>query len=234
MTIKVMTYNICSCHNLKYEYVPDQTMEIIRAENPDIIGINEMDYLNERNDFIDMPKIMAEKLGYNYYFGKSIDYRGGEYGNVIMSRFPIDMESVKNIPVPESNSEERDRTYENRAIIKAPININGRIINVLISHYGLSYGERVAAVSQTIELINSDTPTIFMGDLNCQPDAIELQPLYGKLNDTALSDNMFTIPSDEPNRKIDYIFTSNHFKVESSYVIDTQVSDHCPYVAILS
>lgn len=234
MTIKVMTYNICSCHNLKYEYVPDQTMEIIKSENPDIIGINEMDYLNERNDFTDMPKIMAEKLGYNYYFGKSIDYRGGEYGNVIMSRFPIDMESVENIPVPESNFEERDRTYENRAIIKAPTNVNGRIINVLISHYGLSYGERIAAVNQTIELIDKDIPTIFMGDLNCEPDAIELQPLHSKLNDTALSDGMFTIPSDKPIKKIDYIFVSNHFKVESSYVIDTQVSDHCPYVAILS
>lgn len=234
MTIKVMTYNICSCHNLKYEYIPEQTMEVIRSENPDIIGINEMDYLNERNNFTDMPKIMAEKLGYNYYFGKSIDFRGGEYGNVIMSRFPIDMESVKNIPVPESNSEERDRTYENRAIIKASINVNGHIINVMVSHYGLSYGERIAAVNQTIELIDCDTPIIFMGDLNCEPNAIELQPLYNKLNDTALSEGMFTIPSDKPISKIDYIFVSNHFKVESSYVIDTQVSDHCPYVAILS
>lgn len=228
MTFKVMTFNICSCHNLKYEYIPDQTIQTIINERPDIIGINEMDYINERNEYTDMPKIMAERIGYNYYFGKSIDYRGGEYGNMILSRYPI--ESVMNVSIPELVDTERNRTYENRAIIKACININGQLINVIISHYGLSVGERINAVDTTLSLID-DTPAIFMGDLNCTPDSNELQPIYSKLTDTT---TLLTFPSDDPKIKIDYIFTSHHFKAESAYVLDTQVSDHRPYVAIIN
>ena len=228
MTLKVMTYNICSCHNLKYEYDPDQTIRTILHENPDIIGINETDFINERNNFADMPKIMSEKMGYEYFFGKSIDYRGGEYGNMIMSRYPI--KSVVNVPIPETIAIKDERTYENRAIIKACIDLKGQFINVLVSHYGLSPRERAAAVNQTLELID-DEPTIFMGDLNCTPESGELRRVYEKLTDTSYD---LTFPSDNPKIKIDYIFTSTHFNVESGKVIDTQVSDHRPYAVILN
>ena len=228
MTLKVMTYNICSCHNLKYEYDPDQTIRTILAENPDIVGINEMDCVNERNNFADMPKIMGEKIGYEYFFGKSIDYRGGQYGNMIMSRYPII--SAVNVPIPETIAAKGERTYENRAIIKACIDVNGQLINVLVSHYGLSPQERLTAVKQTSDLIG-DEPTIFMGDLNCTPDSGELNCLYEKLNDTSKE---LTFPSDTPKIKIDYIFTSPHFAVDSAKVIDTQVSDHRPYAVILN
>jgi Metal-dependent hydrolase len=228
MTLKVMTYNICSCHNLKYDYNPDETIQVILDENPDIIGINEMDCKNERNNFADMPKIMSEKTGYNYFFGKSIDYRGGEYGNMIMSRYPI--KSIVNVPIPETFDATGQRTYENRAIIKACIDVDGQLVNVLISHYGLSPQERLTAVNQTLKLIN-DEPTIFMGDLNCTPDSGELSLIYGKLTDISTE---LTFPSDKPKIKIDYIFTSSHFEVETAKVIDTQVSDHRPYLITIS
>lgn len=228
MTLKVMTYNIQSCHNLNHEYVPDSTIETIINERPDIIGINEMDYMNERNNFTDMPKIMAERVGYDYYFGKSIDYRGGGYGNMIMSRFP--MKSVENVRIPEAIISDRNRTYENRAIIKVLIDIGGIDVTVLVSHYGLSVPERINAVNKTLELID-DKPLIFMGDLNCTPDSDELRPIFNVLSDETVE---LTHPSDNPKKKIDYIFTSSHFKVESAYVLDTQVSDHKPLIKSLN
>ena len=217
-----MTFNICSCHNLKYDYNPDLTIRTIICENPDIIAVNEMDRLNERNGFTDMPKIFAEKTGYNYYFGKSIDHRGGEYGNMIMSRYPII--SAVNIPIPETAG------VENRAIIKAVIDLNGHNIDVIVSHYGLSVPERVSAVDATLELIG-ENPIVFMGDLNCTPESGELDRIYAKLTDAATE---LTFPSDKPNIKIDYIFVSPQLSVESAYVIDTQVSDHRPYAAVIN
>ena len=222
MTFKVMTFNICSCHNLKYDYVPDQTIRTIVNENPDIIAINEMDKLNERNGFTDMPAIMAEQTGYNYYFGKSIDYRGGEYGNMIMSRHPII--SAVTIPIPQTDG------GENRSIIKACVNIDGQFIDVLVSHYGLSFAERIHGVNTTLDLLG-ENPLIFMGDLNCTPDSGELDNIYAKLTDISAA---FTFPSDKPNQKIDYIFVSPQLKAISATVIDTQVSDHRPYTAIIS
>lgn len=221
-----MTFNIRTCHNLNYEYVPNQTIQTIINERPDIIGINEMDYMNERNGFTDMPKIMAERIGYNYYFGKSIDFQSGEYGNMIMSRYPI--KSVSNIPIPD-----RDDTYEqeSRAIIKSRIDVDGHQINVFVTHYGLSVPERINAVNTSINLLDENIPTIFMGDLNCKPDSEELHPLYMKLKEMS---TMLTFPSDKPIEKIDYIFTSNHFTVESSYVLDKQVSDHKPLIMSLN
>ncbi|MCL2518877.1 MAG: endonuclease/exonuclease/phosphatase family protein [Oscillospiraceae bacterium] len=219
--MKIMTYNICSCHNMAREYDPDAAMKIIAAENPDILGINEMDYMNERGFFTDMPKIFAETLGFTYYyFGKTIDFRGGGYGNVIYSKFPI--KNVTNYPIPETSG------AENRVVICAELE-NG--LTVLVTHYGLSVEERNKAVAETVRLAENKKPLIFMGDLNCTPYSDELKPIHAILKDTP---NGPSFPSDKPDVKIDYIFVSEDINVETSYLIHTQASDHLPYVAILN
>lgn len=233
MTLKVMTYNICSCHNLNHEYDPGGTIAFIKGEAPDILGVNEVDYMNERGFFTDMPKIMAEKLDYPYYFfGKTINYRGGEYGNCLFSKHPI--VDTKNIKIPETGG------CEDRAVIKAVINIADKPAAVMVSHYGLSEAERVNAAALTAEQVKKAMdlkyPVIFMGDLNCPPNAEELRSLYGLLNDTAerSSDRLLSFPSDDPKEKIDYIFVSSEFKTENVYLRRTQASDHLPYTVILS
>lgn len=235
MQLKVMTYNIYSYHNLRYEYKPADTIAFIKSQNPDIVGINEMDYMNARNNFTDMPKVTASGLGFQYYFfGKAIDFQDGEYGNTIVSRYPII--SRENHQIPELTVTERKPRYEPRAVIKTKIDCGKKVITVLVSHYGLSEEERIAAAAETVRLaeeeIDNGESVIFMGDLNCSPDAEELRPLYELFADTDNEKRFLTHPSDDPKVKIDYIFATKDIELKSLYTQYVEYSDHLPLIAV--
>jgi endonuclease/exonuclease/phosphatase family metal-dependent hydrolase len=76
-------------------------------------------------------------------------------------------------------------------------------------------------------------PTLLLGDLNATPDAAELQPLRARLHDAWLGGEGFTYPSEKPVKRIDYILTSDQFRVGSAFTPQTLASDHWPVVAKL-
>ncbi|MBQ7035235.1 MAG: endonuclease/exonuclease/phosphatase family protein, partial [Clostridia bacterium] len=87
--IKVVSYNIktLSFEGDKFEAVA----EVLRAADADIVGLQEVDQYTSRSGS-DKSQVeeLAKELSYPYYhFVKTINYRGGEYGHAIMSRYPI-------------------------------------------------------------------------------------------------------------------------------------------------
>src|SRR5690625_6235675 len=88
---------------------------------------------------------------------------------------------------------------------------------------------RIAQVEEMLEIMDSaDGPVILAGDLNARPDAEELVPLFHLLEDVWIqkeSDPGFTFPSDQPDRRIDYILHSGHFKVTDAFTVQTDASD---------
>jgi endonuclease/exonuclease/phosphatase family metal-dependent hydrolase len=77
-------------------------------------------------------------------------------------------------------------------------------------------------------------PTIFMGDLNAEPDKAVLAPLFERFCDTAAGlgyAETLTYRSDAPDRRIDYIFVTRDFKALHMYVPAVTESDHRPAAA---
>lgn len=99
---------------------------------------------------------------------------------------------------------------------------------------------RLLQVKKLISIFNETDPkipVIIGGDFNAKPDTEEVIDMKQNLIDVSehLGD---TIPSDIPNRKIDYIFVSskfrNHFKlIDGQVVNETIASDHRPVFANL-
>lgn len=82
-TIKIMTYNTKSG---KLAGGMGEICNIIRAEEPDFAVLQEIERNTSGNPG-DIPMIMAEELGMDYYLfihAKNIK-EGGDYGNVILS-----------------------------------------------------------------------------------------------------------------------------------------------------
>ena len=76
-----------------------------------------------------------------------------------------------------------------------------------------------------------------MGDFNMLPDNQILLPLKEIIRDTATGfdeDALKTHPSDGADRKIDYIFATEDFTVENTYVSEKIGSDHKMIIAELS
>lgn len=198
----------------------------------DVIGLQEMRDESEDEEYEAQTKIIAEKLGFYYYFAEAIRFDGkNPYGNALISRYPII--SAETILIPNPVVPEYDGYYETRCLLKARIDVDDGI-NVLVSHFGLNPDEHRNAV-QTIAANISLERCVLMGDFNVEPDNPVLQPIMEKLHDTATEFDLpkFSFPSDVPNVKIDYIFVSKDIMVSSADIPEVIASDHRPHTATI-
>ena len=80
-----------------------------------------------------------------------------------------------------------------------------------------------------------DTPAILAGDFNAVPTSPHIATIAEHWTDATAGEKMLTIPSESPNRKIDYIFyrPKNRLRVVESKVLDEPVaSDHRPVLTV--
>ncbi|MBQ7896967.1 MAG: endonuclease/exonuclease/phosphatase family protein [Clostridia bacterium] len=240
MKLKVMTYNIAAgrvyldyAETKKAPVDVTRCGEVIKNEAPAICGLNEVDCLTERSGGVDETNVLKEALGMEGFFGKAIDLPGGEYGNALLSKYPILEKEV--IEIPEVKDKIPGYYYERRVILRAKLDVAGGI-TVLQLHSGLSDAEKINCIDKLCEVIDGlDTPVIVMGDFNMTPDYPALDKIRERLFDTKdlLNNGEFmTYGTYEGERKlhIDYIFLSKDIKPITLTVPDVGVSDHYPLV----
>lgn len=234
MKIKFMSYNTQHCLNfITREIDFDIIADTIKKCEADIIGLQEIRDEGQHAAYQSQAKIIAEKLGYHYYyFAEAIRFGGvNPYGNAIISRYPII--SAETIMIPDPEIKKYDGYYETRCLLKATIDVrNG--LNVLVSHFGLNPDEHENAVETVVSNIPKEH-CVLMGDFNMEPDNQILNPIMQSLQDTAkvFSTYKLSFPSDTPKVKIDYIFVSKDLKVEYADIPEIISSDHRPHVATI-
>jgi endonuclease/exonuclease/phosphatase family metal-dependent hydrolase len=235
--LRVMTYNIQYGHEGL-----DSVAAVIRAENPGIVGLQEVDvHWQERSNFVDQAATLAKNTGMQYRFARIYQFPNDdpskpprEFGVAVLSRYPI--VSFTNHEITRLSTQDSTPVPSPLpGFLEAGVNVNGTIVRVFDVHLDYRSDPRVRA-QQVAEILgyigDSDTPTLLTGDLNARPDAPELQPLLKKLHDTwpysqgpGLSD-----PAKEPRAKIDYVLTSDGFHVVKAWVPVVFASDHRPVV----
>ena len=227
-SLRVVCYNIR--HGRGMDNVVDltRTANAIKALNPDLVAIQEVD-LNTQRTNADQPKILGEKLGMHYAFGKAIGYQGGEYGLLVLSRFPI-LEHQMIILPQEGNQEQRGLQIAKIGIPDA----KGKIIRFANTHLG---GSQSAIETQSDRvnalLSDGDEPVILAGDFNARPESTAIQTLLKHWTDA--TDKTPTAPSNNPQKKIDYIFYKppSRLKVKETKIVqDSITSDHLPVLVI--
>ena len=246
MNINIGTYNIWHAGDyaayLRAENViaPENIAKHISDENIAICGLEEVDICNKRSQYIDTPKVVAdmltEKSGVKHYYAYASainDYAnpGSRYGNAVISRYPIlDQRSV----MVDLGFGVKDE-YEPRVILAADIDVEGRVLTLVVTHFGLHESERELAVKKLREIVEgAEHPIIFMGDLNTTPDSAIYNGVAELLEDS--SEDMaapLTFPSNEPKYKIDYIFRSRGLVTRDIRTSPVQYSDHLPLTVTL-
>ena len=247
MKLKIMTYNIAAGRS--FEFGPDyrpiihaelQYADKIKELAPDICGLNEVDYKLPRSCRVKMAKYLGDALGYESAFAPAVTWGLGTYGNGFISKYPI--KDVEVYPIPDPPAKTEDKYYETRVILHAIVDIEGRDVDFFITHFGLARAEAQNAADTLVELIKRcENPIVLMGDFNLKMDDPILAPFFEMLQDTFAvypDKDVYTYPSDpiitqvpEHYGKIDYIFLSKHFKIESVEIPELNVSDHKPYIA---
>lgn len=233
---KIMTYNIQHgidhLHRLKtseFRIDLSEIARVIKSTDASIISLNEV-YDAPEKDLEHQAQVIAGYLGYNYVFGKAINIRGGEYGNALLSKYPIlEYEIIK---IDDATKKDEPVFYESRSIIKSKIKANNTIYNVFVSHFGLAKEEQKNGTNKILELINGLEHVIFMGDLNMMPTSMNRVKLKDHLIST-VPDEFLSFPSSDLFDRRDYIFVSKDIKYEDAKVLDTIFSDHLPLITTI-
>ena len=228
-----MSYNTQHCLNYMTRVIDfDLIADTVRQCGADIVGLQEMRDTGTDPEYQAQTKLLAEKLGFHYYFAEAFRVGGtNPYGNAILSRYPI--LSAETVPIPNPENPRCGGYYEPRCVLKATV-AAGDGLDVLVSHFGLNPDEQENAVQTVVQTLPA-TRCVLMGDFNVTPDDAVLTPLRQRLCDTAMvfDTPKLSYPSDIPVMKIDYVFVTPDLSVCAADIPAIVSSDHRPHVATI-
>jgi endonuclease/exonuclease/phosphatase family metal-dependent hydrolase len=231
--VRVLTFNILHGATMKGDFDLNVIAKVIIDARPDLVALQEVDNKTNRAHQLDLAAELGLRTEMTPFFGKAMDYDGGEYGEGILSRFPV--LRTRNVPLPYTPGNEPRAALEIVTVLPSGDTI--AFVGTHLDHLN-DETDRVSQVGRINEVFFSNTyPTILAGDLNAIPGSLPIAILeeiwsstYDKQNPAA------TFPSDHPEKKIDYVMFSPRasWKVLEKRVIqDPIASDHCAYLVIL-
>ncbi|UJH90155.1 endonuclease/exonuclease/phosphatase family protein [Antarcticibacterium sp. 1MA-6-2] len=234
--LRVMAYNIHHANPpSKPEFIDlNAIVETIRNEDPDLVALQEVDFNTERSGAGNQAEQIASLLNMNYFFGKAIDYEGGEYGVAILSKFPLAEEKVERLPTQAGTN------GEPRVLVTAKIvTPKGNTIRFGSTHLDAQREptNRLLQIKKIVELAqDEELPFIIAGDFNAVQDS-EVMNIFTNDFGLTCTDCPFTISTDNPVKTIDFIGfnpASGKFKVKNHHVVKQDyASDHFPIVSNL-
>lgn len=233
-SVKVLTYNI---HHGNPPAKPgvidiDAIARVIRAENPDLVALQEVDVNTERSGPSHQAAEIAESLGMYHFFGKAIDYQGGAYGVAILSKYRLYDTTVHRLPL-ETGGESRIMAT---ATLKLPDSIAIRFASTHLDAQS-DPANRIAQVNRIVAIAEDESlPFIIGGDFNAEPGSDEIDMLDAHFDRTCRLCAP-TIPATNPTRAIDFIgyhHPENKLEVATHTVVDERnASDHRPVTALI-
>lgn len=199
----------------------------LKELSPDVVGIQEV---LSMPGFMSQVDAIADNLGFETATAGEWDLGSGLIlGNAILSKHPIDQS--KSFALPSLGREPRCLQF---ASLRTPAGIIP-FFNTHLTHRFEDTKIRVEQILAIKELVisnSSGSPAILVGDFNAPPDSSEISTLRNSCELTDCWDychkksepmqpghtfsrrNSFALLSDEPSRRIDYIFSigQNHHK----------------------
>lgn len=236
-TLRVLSYNLHHCNPPSKEKEGiidmDAIEQAIARQKPDLVSLQEVDINTKRSGNINQAVWLAQKLKMNFYFGKAIDYDGGDYGVAILSRFPLSDQQTYKLP------KNADPKAEQRVFAITTVEIAKNVfIRFASTHLDAQRAEenRMMQAKEIVKLTANETlPLVVAGDLNAVPGSESIS-IFDSAFTRTCQDCGFTIPVINPSKTIDHIGfkIGNPFNVISHEVIpERYASDHLPVLAVL-
>jgi endonuclease/exonuclease/phosphatase family metal-dependent hydrolase len=169
-TLRVATYNI---HKGVQGIGPNRRLEIhnlghaMALIDADMVCLQEVRKANRRDQayFTLWPNLpQADYLapdGYEAVYRTNAVTRHGEHGNALLSRWPV---------VETQHEDMSDHRFEQRGLLHATVQVQGRPVHVFVVHLGLIPASRTRQVAQLARFIEREVPAgeplLVAGDFN--------------------------------------------------------------------
>ncbi|HET6610363.1 MAG TPA: endonuclease/exonuclease/phosphatase family protein [Kofleriaceae bacterium] len=245
MKVRVVTYNIHKCiGGVDRRYEPRRVGDILAHYRPDLVLLQEVDASAPRSNGDRQVDVLGEHLGLRHrtYFPNVKVRGGGEYGNAILSRFPITATQNIDLTVPPKKCRGVLHAHcRVRLFRRAANRQRTRTIHLYNLHLGLAGYERKIQLRRFLEShpfagLDPRTPVVVAGDFN---------DVWGTLGKKLLVPAGFrgmrlpirTFPAYAPVRPLDSMYVRGDVGIRhihsSRLTIARRASDHLPLIADL-
>lgn len=221
MKVTVMTYNIHHGQGVDGRTDIGRIAREIEASGADIAALQEVDRFHPRSFLHDQVRRLTRRLQMDGAFAPSINLGLTQYGNAIISRFPLLSKKVTYM----------QGVSERRSILTVRLETSEGPLTVIDTHIGILAREKLRQMRELRkELASAERPALLLGDFNMTAGDPLLQELPGGWRKVRLQDPM---PTHVYGREIDHIFTNAFLKKGKAWVRQSLASDHHGVVAEL-
>jgi endonuclease/exonuclease/phosphatase family metal-dependent hydrolase len=223
---RVLDWNIHTAVDDDGQVVLGDVLELIRSQDPDVVVLQEVGRgwpIAGQSDDLEW---LARRLDMGYEWAPAAD---AQFGNAILSRYPIELDRVLQLPYGEGPQE--------RSAIGATVGVDPGLFVVGVH---LQHGDRPATRADQIDAVvdtwGGTDAWLLAGDLNMQPGSPEIvtleesgltsvQDLIGDPTASTARDPL------GPVDRVDWIWiTSDTLDVANFAILPSQASDHLPLV----
>ena len=236
----MVSYNVHKCiGGLDRRYAPDRIVEAVGTHNPDLCMLQEVANSAGRKGWHRQVDLLGDELGFRHrtWFANHRFRRGGEYGNAILSRWPIT--ATENIDLPVRGRKRRSVLHA-RMRVRTPAG-RSRTLHVFCLHLGLTEAVRDQQMASFLAShpfagLHSDTPILVAGDFNDVWASLGRKHL-GPRGFSGATRPPRTFPAWAPVRALDSIWVRGDLRLLGTWTpndpVATRASDHLPLFADL-
>jgi endonuclease/exonuclease/phosphatase family metal-dependent hydrolase len=239
-TIRIVTYNVHKCQGLDRRVRPARIAAVLREMDADLIALQEVvsvesDAAREAHQ----ARFIAEELGYGFHIGENRKHKGGAYGNVVLSRLPV--EQCRNYDITWRGREPRGCM---RVDVRAGGAPDAPVLHLFNVHLGTAFVERRHQGRKLVgEGILRDGklegPRVVLGDFNEWTRGLASRLLGEELRSADVRQHLRrarTYPGAFPLVHLDHIYYDDHALELERLSLHRSLtalvaSDHLPLVA---
>jgi endonuclease/exonuclease/phosphatase family metal-dependent hydrolase len=214
-----MSWNVHGTFALNPRFDLDGVCRIIEKWSPDVAALQEVDSRGRRDDPF---RRLAQAVGEHSAEARSIVTSDGDYGQVLLSRWPF--------AAPPAVSDVSYQEREPRRAISASIRSPFGEIAVIATHLGLSMHERQAQAHAIAGLV-SHPRTIVAGDFN---DWLWVKSVRSVLAQRCpVRTRLRTFPARLPLLRLDRIYLTGEGRILRAWT-DKEAARHSDHLPVLA
>jgi len=228
--LRIVTYNIHRCRGMDRRTKPERIARVLREIGADVIALQEV--IGPGPHGHSHIEEIGAAVGMGWVMASAREIRGHQFGNVVLSRFPITHHVQHDLSW---------KTCWERCMQRVDIDAAGRPLHVYNVHLGTAILERRHQARRVATIVSDRHvagPKIVLGDFNEWMRGLTTTLLSAKLESVDLRNYLKrrrTYPGLFPFLHLDHIYYAGQLEIVGIELSRTRLSlvasDHLPLVA---